>query len=85
MAPQEQKPKETPFIQINWPGTKSEEPEPENTEPPEPPAAPLAVFGGLCKGYGIFAGILKDFLEGVDTFAGRYLAFPARNRLRNTL
>lgn len=31
--------------------------------------------GGVCKGYGVFAGVLKDFLEGVDTFAGRYLAF----------
>jgi len=72
----EQKPKETPFIQINWPGTQQEqEEEQEEKEPPPPPAAPLAVFGGVCKGYGIFAGILKDFLEGVDTFAGRYLAF----------
>lgn len=72
----EQKPKETPFIQINWPGTPQEkEEDEEEKEPPPPPAAPLAVFGGVCKGYGIFAGVLKDFLEGVDTFAGRYLAF----------
>lgn len=72
----ERKPKDTPLIQINWPGTKSQEQiEEEDKEPPEPPAAPLAIFGGICKGYGIFAEILKDFLEGVDTFAGRYLAF----------
>lgn len=72
----EQKPKETPFIQINWPGTQQTTEEvQEESGPPPPPAAPLAVFGGICKGYGIFAGILKDFLEGVDTFAGRYLAF----------
>lgn len=71
----EQKPKETPLIQINWPGAPQKEEDEEEKEPPPPPAAPLAVFGGVCKGYGIFAGVLKDFLEGVDTFAGRYLAF----------
>ncbi|CAJ1430776.1 unnamed protein product [Effrenium voratum] len=72
----EKKPKETPLIQINWPGMPAaEEEEEEETEPPPPPSAPVAIFGGICKGYGVFAGILKDFLEGVDTFAGRYLAF----------
>lgn len=68
----ERRPKETPLIQINWPGTKVEEvKEPE--EPGPPPALPLALFGGVCKGYGVFAGVLKDFLEGLDTFVGRYL------------
>lgn len=44
----EQKPKETPFIQINWPGTPQEkEEDEEEKEPPPPPAAPLAVFGHL--------------------------------------
>mmetsp|Transcript_14830 Transcript_14830/g.46700 ORF Transcript_14830/g.46700 Transcript_14830/m.46700 type:complete len:82 (-) Transcript_14830:13-258(-) len=40
---------------------------------PPPPPLPLQVFGGACKGYGLFAGLLKDVLEGVDTFVGRYL------------
>ncbi|CAE7738185.1 hypothetical protein AK812_SmicGene15999 [Symbiodinium microadriaticum] len=71
----EKRPKETPLIQINWPGMPPPKEEEEPEEPREPPSAPFAIFGGICKGYGIFAGILKDFLEGVDTFAGRYLAF----------
>eukprot|EP00931_Biecheleriopsis_adriatica_P024780 TRINITY_DN15351_c1_g1_i1.p1 TRINITY_DN15351_c1_g1~~TRINITY_DN15351_c1_g1_i1.p1 ORF type:complete len:347 (-),score=49.92 TRINITY_DN15351_c1_g1_i1:38-1006(-) len=73
----ETKPKEVPLIQINWPGAPApkEENEEIESEPKEPPAAPLAVFGMVCKGYGVFAGIVKDFLEGLDTFVGRYLAF----------
>ena len=39
------------------------------------PSCPEKTTHPIGKGYGIFAEILKDFLEGVDTFAGRYLAF----------
>jgi len=71
----ERRRKEAPLIQINWPGApvdgddRKEEPEPEGP----PPALPLQVFGGACKGYGVFAGILRDIFEGFDTFVGRYL------------
>jgi len=70
----EKKVKEVPFIQINWPGTPPE-PVKEEDDTPEgpPPALPLAVFGGACKGYGVLAEFLKNFLEGLDTFVGRYL------------
>jgi len=71
----EKKVKEIPFIQVNWPGTPPPEPVKEEDESPQgsPPALPLAVFGGICKGYGVLAEFLKNFLEGLDTFVGRYL------------
>jgi len=71
----EKKVKEVPFIQINWPGKPPPETAKEEDEPPPgpPPALPVAVFGGFCKGYGVVAEILKNFLEGLDTFVGRYL------------
>ncbi|CAK0846466.1 unnamed protein product [Prorocentrum cordatum] len=40
----------------------------------EPPPVPLLVVGTAFKGYGIFAEVLKNVLEGLDTFVGRYLA-----------
>mmetsp|Transcript_9189 Transcript_9189/g.23596 ORF Transcript_9189/g.23596 Transcript_9189/m.23596 type:complete len:314 (-) Transcript_9189:217-1158(-) len=62
-----------PLIQINWPGRAPDiEPE-EEEEEREPPPLPLAVFGGVCKGYGIFAEVVKNVCEGFDTFVGRYL------------
>lgn len=76
LLPEPRKAEPPPLIQINWPGFPTPEApaEPEKeAEPPEPPPLPLAVFGGVCKGYGIFAGVLKDLLEGLDTFVGRYL------------
>eukprot|EP00440_Ansanella_granifera_P003719 gb/GFBE01004036.1/.p1 GENE.gb/GFBE01004036.1/~~gb/GFBE01004036.1/.p1 ORF type:complete len:329 (+),score=65.89 gb/GFBE01004036.1/:1-987(+) len=72
----ERKKKEVPFFQINWPGAPPPTYEEEAEEAPKPPPeGPLAIFGMLCKGYGIFAEFVKNFLEGLDTFAGRYLAF----------
>merc|ERR1712008_47762 len=75
----ETKKKEVPFIQINWPGAPSDDPveEEEELPPGPPPALPVAVFGGLCRGYGVVAEFLKNFLEGVDTFVGRYLVFAS--------
>ncbi|CAE8629802.1 unnamed protein product [Polarella glacialis] len=71
----EKRKKETPLIQINWPGTPAPEDEKEEVETPgDPPAMPLLAFGGVCKGYGVFAGFVKDILEGLDTFVARYLA-----------
>lgn len=69
----ERRPKEKPWIQINWPGQTPEEELPEEPENAEPPPVPLAIFGGICKGYGSFAEITKNVLEGLDTFVGRYL------------
>jgi len=75
IVPDPPKPKEPPLIQINWPGQSTEEEEPPPpAEPKEPPAVPFLVFGTVCKGYGIFAELLKNLLEGLDTFVGRYLA-----------
>mmetsp|Transcript_69062 Transcript_69062/g.180984 ORF Transcript_69062/g.180984 Transcript_69062/m.180984 type:complete len:254 (+) Transcript_69062:3-764(+) len=65
--------KEKPWIEINWPGKTPQEELPEAPENAEPPAAPLAIFGGVCKGYGTFAEITKNLCEGLDTFVGRYL------------
>ncbi|CAE7563011.1 unnamed protein product, partial [Symbiodinium necroappetens] len=96
----EKRPKETPLIQINWPGMPPPKEEQESKCEVQyfATASPLKLqlqwlntlstsITRRC--YGIFAGILKDlwvdlctnsktgtdFLEGVDTFAGRYLAF----------
>lgn len=70
----EKRAKEVPLIQINWPGRKTESAAEESEdEVRPPPPLPLAVFGGVCKGYGVLAGIIKDILEGLDTFVGRYL------------
>lgn len=69
----DKRPKSTPFIQINWPGSAPVEEKEEVEEERAPPALPIAIFGGVCKGYGIFAGLMKDILEGLDTFVGRYL------------
>lgn len=76
--PQRRAPEPAPLIQINWPGQEVPAPVAEDEEAEvvrEPPLVPLAVFGGLCKGYGIFAEVVKGFFEGLDTFVGRYLAF----------
>jgi len=54
---------------------KEEEEEKAADDPKSAPPLPLAVFGGACKGYGIFAEVVKNVLEGLDTFVGRYLAF----------
>lgn len=71
----EKKPKEKPLIQINWPGqTPEDEMEKPELPPADPPPVPLAIFGNACKYYGVFAEALKNFLEGLDTFVGRYLA-----------
>lgn len=69
----EQRAKETPFIQINWPGSASPSEALAQEEEREPPPLPLAIFGGICKGYGLFAGVVKNLFEGLDTFVGRYL------------
>mmetsp|Transcript_14489 Transcript_14489/g.31793 ORF Transcript_14489/g.31793 Transcript_14489/m.31793 type:complete len:329 (-) Transcript_14489:79-1065(-) len=65
-----------PLIQINWPG-RGEDPQPEPEEEEEQKErdipAPLVVIGTVCKTYGIFSEILKNVLEGLDTFVGRYL------------
>lgn len=81
ILPERKKREPAPFIQINWPGTttpqdlEEEEEKAAADDPKEAPPLPLAVFGGVCKGYGIFAEVVKNVLEGVDTFVGRYLAF----------
>jgi len=79
--PEPRQPEPAPFIQINWPGQEASVPEAqqpqEEEEEREPPVLPLAVFGGICKGYGIFAEVVKNVLEGLDTFVGRYLAFTS--------
>lgn len=74
ILPEKQVKKDPPLIQINWPGmAPPPEQEPEEQEERPPPPAPLAIFGGVCKAYGVFAGIAKNVFEGVDTFVGRYL------------
>jgi len=76
ILPEKKVKEDPPLIQINWPGfTPKDEPEEaENEQEREPPPVPLQVLGSACKGYGVFAGILKNILEGFDTFVGRYLA-----------
>jgi len=76
-----EKPKvEQPFIQINWPGTETpvippQEPAKEEEEKnKEPPPVPVQVVGTAFKTYGVVSGVVKDVLEGLDTFSGRYLA-----------
>lgn len=71
------RPKEKPWIQLNLPGMTAEEDMPEEPEEREPPPVPLAIFGGACKGYGTFAEITKNVLEGLDTFVGRYLVIAS--------
>lgn len=80
ILPERIKKEPSPFIQINWPGAptpqdREEEEEKAADDPKSAPPLPLAVFGGACKGYGIFAEVVKNVLEGLDTFVGRYLAF----------
>jgi len=69
---------DVPLIQINCPGT-APAPTPQQEESGEeeerdPPPLPLAIFGGVCKGYGIISEIIKTIFETLDTFVARYLA-----------